>query len=344
MLSILLLLSSSYYIKNNNKYTNIHYNIRNVNNNDNNNNNKLYMSAGDGGVVLERLVARKKKEVDLLLRKHQEPDDPLVMRLSYVASECKYNLTRSLKRDGFGKDNFHTMSILVDVKRKSPTVPHNRNIVEFSSAAKFTELLTLANADAFLINTDEIEYGGQFSDLKDSIQATRLIKPNNPPACIHKDIIIHPVQIAQALEQGATGVLLIVSIVGSDLEVLLDACTIMGTEALVEVHTPNELEYALKCGATLFLCNMWDRVTGRLYPEQAKGIAHLMPINAVAIAAGNIHTMSQVTELGFYGYDGVVLGRGILELPDIKGFIDEVHSFTGPPRGTGMPMKGLPWQ
>ena len=62
--------------------------------------------------------------------------------------------------------------------------------------------------------------------------------------------------------------LLIASVVGATLEELLDACTIMGTEALVEVHTPNELKYALECKATTFLVNMWNRFTGKLYPNQ----------------------------------------------------------------------------
>jgi hypothetical protein len=75
-------------------------------------------------------------------------------------------------------------------------------------------------------------------------------------------------QIAQALQDGAAGVLLIAAAVGGDLEALLNACTIMGTEALVEVHTPNELEFALSRGATLFLVNMWDRMSGQLFTEQ----------------------------------------------------------------------------
>ncbi len=59
------------------------------------------------------------------------------------------------------------------------------------------------------------------------------------------------------------------SIVGSDLGPLLDSCTIMGTEAIVEVHTPNELEFAIGCGATLFLLSARDRHSGVLYPDQA---------------------------------------------------------------------------
>ena len=77
----------------------------------------------------------------------------------------------------------------------------------------------------YLSNTDDVEYGGAFTDLKETVIATRKAKPKFPPACICKDIIIHPVQIAQALEEGASGVLLIMAVVGGDLETLLDSCT-----------------------------------------------------------------------------------------------------------------------
>lgn len=169
--------------------------------------------------------------------------------------------------------------------------------------------------------------------------------------------------------------LLITSIVGADLEMLLDACTIMGTEALVEVHTPSELEYALSVKATNFLVNNWDRMSGILYPEQvhlsfftvifsaclfvvkylslvwffffgaceylawlrcsfccidllffssflqAKGLINMMPMNALAIVAGNIKTMKEVIEFGNCGYDGVVLGRNIAEVSTLQGVI-----------------------
>ena len=144
---------------------------------------------------LDRMVERKKIEVDLLLRQHQNLDDPLVMRMSYMASVNHYNLTKSLKRAADGKEKLHTMGVLVDLKRRSPTIPDRRNIVEFEHAGKFAELLTLAGADAFLVNTDKMEYGGSSSDLKDVIAAVKKARPLNPPACIVKDIIIHPVQV-----------------------------------------------------------------------------------------------------------------------------------------------------
>ena len=89
------------------------------------------------------------------------------------------------------------MSVMIDMKRRSPTIPERRNVVEYSSAGKFAELLTRAKADAFLINTDEMEYGGVASDLRECVKAVRDVRPNNQnaPACVQKDIIIHPVQV-----------------------------------------------------------------------------------------------------------------------------------------------------
>ena len=150
-------------------------------------------------MYLDKMVQKKKIVVDNMLRRHQDPSDPLVMRMTYMATECKYNVTRALKRPGFGKENLHTMSVLVDLKRFSPTIPDKRQVVEFSSAKQFAELLALTNTDAFLINLDEQEYGGRFSDLKDCVNKMKVLKPENPPPCIAKDIFIHPIQVQQRL-------------------------------------------------------------------------------------------------------------------------------------------------
>jgi indole-3-glycerol phosphate synthase len=42
----------------------------------------------------------------------------------------------------------------------------------------------------------------------------------------------------------------------------------MGTEAIVEVHTPNECMHALECGATILAVNNWDRSDGQWHPDQ----------------------------------------------------------------------------
>lgn len=99
------------------------------------------------------------------------------------------------------------------MKRKSPTITERRNIVEFSSVSKFSELLTRVGVDGFLVNTNDIEYGGYENDLKDTVQSVKSTKLSMYssgssrvssssssliiPACIQKDIIIHPIQVSR---------------------------------------------------------------------------------------------------------------------------------------------------
>jgi indole-3-glycerol phosphate synthase len=111
----------------------------------------------------------------------------------------RYNLTNSIKKAANKDDNALKMSVVVDMKRMSPTVVEKRNIIDFSDAGKFSELLTKVGADAFLINTDEMEYGGRLEDLKASANAVKEATAGSgraPPACIQKDLIIHPVQVS----------------------------------------------------------------------------------------------------------------------------------------------------
>lgn len=147
---------------------------------------------------LERMVKRKRIEVDELLRQHQEVDDPLVMRMSYIATKAHYNLTKCIKREYYGKDELIQMTVMVDMKRRSPTIPHQTNIIDYPNAAEFCKLLATVHVDAFMINTDDMEYGGSLDDLKTCTKAMKAFRPEKPPACIHKDIIIHPIQVMQS--------------------------------------------------------------------------------------------------------------------------------------------------
>ena len=143
---------------------------------------------------LESLINRKRVEVENLLRRHDRDDDPVKLRLNYAAAVNTFNLTNSIRKDGFGPNNLHRMSIIVDVKRRSPTVPSHQDIVYFEDAAQYVELLTKVNVDAFFISTDS-DYGGDFDDLKSCSRRVREVKPVLPPAIIHKDIIFHPIQV-----------------------------------------------------------------------------------------------------------------------------------------------------
>lgn len=149
------------------------------------------------GTYLDRMVRRRKAEVDNLLRRHQSPDDPLIMRLTYLAENTEYNITRSIRKPFVGEQQLSKMSIIVDMKRKSPTVPAQRDIVDYRDAGEFCELLTNVGVDAFLINGDETEYGVGVNELSTcSKRLNRNMKIKKTPGLIYKDVIVHPIQVS----------------------------------------------------------------------------------------------------------------------------------------------------
>lgn len=108
-----------------------------------------------------------------------------------------FNLTRAIKRSDEIKDkgNYQTLSVICDMKRRSPTVPEKREIVDFDDAGKFSGLLVRAGIDALMVNTNEVEYGGNLDDIRKSFVSVRANRPHRPTPIIAKDAIIHPIQV-----------------------------------------------------------------------------------------------------------------------------------------------------
>jgi indole-3-glycerol phosphate synthase len=75
---------------------------------------------------------------------------------------------------------------------------------------------------------------------------------------IRKDFIIDPVQLGETRSLGADAVLLIASLLGDRLPGFVEEARALGIEPLVEVHTREETETALRTGANLIGVNNRD--------------------------------------------------------------------------------------
>ncbi|CAM9560897.1 unnamed protein product [Scytosiphon promiscuus] len=294
---------------------------------------------------LRAIVQRKQHEVKSLLAAHTASDDRLQMRLSYGASESCYALRSALRRNK-GQEDDQLAVVVADMKRRSPTsaeLPPDVN--SFDDPAAWASQLHTAGAKVLMVNTDGPAWGGSMSDL-DAVVAHFKKQGKNPPPIVAKDVIVHPLQMAQALEKGAAGTVLIACVLGPALCDFMDTATMMGTECIVEVHTPAEVEKALEHGASVIMVNNWDRITGKLYPKQAMAVRHLIPDQAscaciLTIASGGIASVEQAGRLTDEGYDAVVLGRSLVARggaeasgPElIRGIVDRV----------GVPRSMLGW-
>jgi indole-3-glycerol phosphate synthase len=281
--------------------------------------------------ILKSLVDEKLREVERLRGLPEAREDgPWHLRLAYPAETASYELGRAL---GW-KDE--TPTVLADLKRASPTGELGKgdvlapNLVIEMALAQCAQL----GVTGALINTDLSSYGGSVRDLKAACAFTGKSAPVSPGGgvpggggsgagaaaaaalpLVAKDLIVDPLQIARLACEGARSVLLIAAACLPDLLTLLDTCTLLGVEAIVEVHTPDELNVASGCGAGLILVNERDRATGKLVLGQSVSLAPLLPPDATCLATGGICRIDQVRTLRRAGYDGFVLGRALLGDP-----------------------------
>ncbi|HVP24647.1 MAG TPA: indole-3-glycerol-phosphate synthase [Methanomicrobiales archaeon] len=75
---------------------------------------------------------------------------------------------------------------------------------------------------------------------------------------LRKDFIIDPIQLEETAFLGADAVLLIASVLGTRLPGFVEGAMALGIEPLVEVHTREETDAALRTGADLILVNNRD--------------------------------------------------------------------------------------
>lgn len=263
--------------------------------------------------LLRDYVQNKEEEVDSLLEiLDNRPDHPVNLRLGFFSSTPTHELTKAIRRpDG-------TLAILPMIKRVE--LGQNmelRAIAPLEDIRGATKLLSKAGADGFIVQTDERSSMVSVSDLTQ-------ISENH--LCVRHDFIIHPIQIAEAAEAGASGVVIIAAAALNDLMELLNSATAMGIEAIVECHTKIEVEFAVEFGATILLLSNRNRAEDRIVPGRALELRKIVPDWLLTIAGGDIVSARDCWEYLDAGFNAVTLGKSLLRTPRQKGFMDEIRS------------------
>lgn len=175
----------------------------------------------------------------LRLQPDAREDGSWSLRLAYPASEASFILARSL---GWRRER---LAVLADLKRTSPgrKLGYTETVSETLAVPLAIDTAIEQGLAGTLVAIDKSCYGGAPQDLLDArhrADAAAETSGERLPI-VAKDLIIDPLQIGRAASLGADAVLLIVGACVPDFPLLLDTCTIMGIEALVEVHTPDEV-------------------------------------------------------------------------------------------------------
>jgi indole-3-glycerol phosphate synthase len=125
-----------------------------------------------------------------------------------------------------------------------------------------------------------------------------------------KDFVFDSYQLLDAAVRGADGVLLLAALLSeTELQRLIGEAKVLGVDPLVEVHTLEELNSALRAGATLVGINHRDLHTFELDLSLSSRLLPLIPRMVTAVAESGISKPEELARLRPTRCDAVLMGE-----------------------------------
>jgi indole-3-glycerol phosphate synthase len=204
------------------------------------------------------------------------------------------------------------LKVIAEIKRRSPSAGA---IAEISSAADQARRYRDAGADALSILTDSRYFGGSIHDLA---AVTHFFK-EAPAAlpCLRKDFMVHPIQVAEAVEAGASAILIIVRALNDEeIRRLFGAASAAGLDALFEIHDEPDLERALSAGARLIGVNNRDLALFRTDLALSERLIPQIPLEIPAVSESGIFTAADAARVRQAGARAILVGEALMKAPD----------------------------
>jgi indole-3-glycerol phosphate synthase len=134
---------------------------------------------------------------------------------------------------------------------------------------------------------------------------------------LRKDFMLHSYQLVEAKSYGADAVLFIAALLeGALLRDLREQATALGLDALVEVHTAEELATALEAGAQILGINNRDLKTFNIDLGTSEKLAPLLPAGIPAICESGIDSIEQIRRVESWGIHVFLVGESLMRAPE----------------------------
>lgn len=245
--------------------------------------------------VLSEIIAKKRERV--LVEKDVVPIDEMRrLALEVRSNAVSHALTAALSREG--------INVIAEFKRRSPSKGIIRADADLRQIVKSYEA---GGAAAISVLTEEDYFLGSLDDLRQLKELVRL-------PVLRKDFIFEEYQVYESGAVGADAVLLIVAALDDDLLLRLRrlAEDELGLDALVEVHTSEEMQRAAVCGARLIGVNNRDLRTFEVSLETSVSLAREAPSDALLISESGLRERSDLQRLRSAGYRGFLIGETLM--------------------------------
>jgi indole-3-glycerol phosphate synthase len=251
--------------------------------------------------IFSQILDRKRKAVGLL-RGDSSSRNFRERALEFRKNANPHRLLRALESDS------RRPNIIAEFKRRSPSAGIIRDDLTVSEIVRCYER---GGACAISVLTDEEYFGGSIADLRAARVSTHL-------PLLRKDFIIDPIQIFEAALAGADAVLLIVAALDDlslgELRALSE--DELGLDALVEVHTSEELRRALNAGARIIGVNNRDLSTFQVSLNTSEHLIANAPRDRIMVSESGLHDPRSLRYLQALGFRGFLIGEALMRAPD----------------------------
>ena len=252
---------------------------------------------------LEKIVAKTRENV--ALQKRGTDVEALKRKAVEVRAYAKARRLRA------ALSRTDTTNIIAEIKRASPSKGViNADIDVIALALQYAA----GGAAAISVLTEPEYFQGSLDDLRAVRAAVDL-------PVLRKDFTVDEFQIYEAAAAGADAILLIVAALSEDdLRALLRLSQDeLGIDALVEVHSPAELEIAAKIGAEIIGVNNRDLHSLDVSLYVSRRLIASRPKNALMVAESGISSRAEIDELKRLGFNGFLIGETLMRTADAAG-------------------------
>ena len=208
------------------------------------------------------------------------------------------------------------VKIIAEFKRRSPS---KGTIKAEADPEIFARQYENGGAAAMSVLTEPDYFDGSLDDLRKVRKATKL-------PILRKDFIVDEYQVYESAAASADALLLIVAAL-SDFELRnLRQRTEdeLGMDALVEVHTADEMHRALDCGARIIGVNNRNLATFEVSLDTSVELAARAGPGTILISESGIETAEDVKRLRGAGYRGFLIGETLMRAGDPAVLITEL--------------------
>jgi len=251
--------------------------------------------------ILSEIVDQKREIVARL--RGDPPGRELRDRgLAIRANATPHPLWRALE------SNSGSVNIIAEFKRRSPSAGTIRDDL---SATDMATRYERGGACAISVLTDEEYFGGSILDLG-AIRASTVLP------LLRKDFLIDEIQIYEAAAFGADAVLLIAAALDDAALAKLRATAEdeLGLDAVVEVHTSEELHRAVMTGARIIGVNNRDLQTFQTSLETSERLVAEAPRDRIMISESGLQDPKSLRRLRALGFRGFLIGEALMRAPD----------------------------